>query len=127
MNRRVFRRTAPSAGAATALTGQTKELKRILLRSSWPTVNIGDIARTPGLLALLEKHRAEAEASLWPSSVDCDAEQILRARFPELKTAQGNAGRLLQIGHDLPATRADEAKVRAYARERMTDTSSNLP
>jgi len=31
--------------------------KRILLRSSWQNVNIGDIAHTPGMLALLEKHR----------------------------------------------------------------------
>jgi hypothetical protein len=30
--------------------------RRILLRSSWQTVNIGDIAHTPGMLALLEPH-----------------------------------------------------------------------
>lgn len=29
---------------------------RILLRSSWQVVNIGDIAHTPGVLALIEKH-----------------------------------------------------------------------
>ncbi len=34
---------------------------RILLRSSWQTVNIGDIAHTPGMLALLERYRSDAE------------------------------------------------------------------
>ncbi|MEO6739805.1 MAG: polysaccharide pyruvyl transferase family protein [Chthoniobacteraceae bacterium] len=58
--------------------------KRILLRSSWQTVNIGDIAHTPGVLAILEKHLPEAEVRLWPSSVDNGVEEILRARFPKL-------------------------------------------
>ena len=40
---------------------------RILLRSSWQCVNIGDIAHTPGVLALLEKHLPEAEVILWAS------------------------------------------------------------
>jgi hypothetical protein len=30
-------------------------------------VNIGDIAHTPGVLALLEKHLPEVEVRLWPS------------------------------------------------------------
>jgi len=38
--------------------------------SSWQTVNIGDIAHTPGVLALLEKHLPHAEIRLWPSKVD---------------------------------------------------------
>lgn len=58
---------------------------RILLRSSWQTVNIGDIAHTPGVLALLEKHLPEAEITLWPSSVDNGVGDILRRRFPKLR------------------------------------------
>ena len=65
-----------------------KQPTRILLRSSWQTVNIGDIAHTPGMLALLEKHRPDAEITLWPSSVDRGVEEILRARFPKLKIAK---------------------------------------
>lgn len=64
---------------------------RILLRSSWQTVNIGDIAHTPGVIALLEKHFPEAKVTLWPSSVADGVESMLRRRFPELaivKTAQ---------------------------------------
>ena len=47
-------------------------------------MNIGDIAHTPGVLAILEKHFPEAEVRLWPSSVDNGVEEILRARFPKL-------------------------------------------
>ena len=60
---------------------------RILLRSSWQTVNIGDIAHTPGMLALLEKHLPHAEVTLWPSLVDRGVDKLLLARFPKLKIA----------------------------------------
>jgi hypothetical protein len=55
----------------------------ILLRSSWQTVNIGDIAHTPGVLAILEKHFPEAEVRLWASSVADGVEEMLTARFPK--------------------------------------------
>ena len=58
---------------------------RLLLRSSWQTVNIGDIAHTPGVLALLEKHLPEIEVRLWPSRLDHGVEEMLRARFPKLR------------------------------------------
>lgn len=61
---------------------------RILLRSSWQTVNIGDIAHTPGVLALLEKYLPEAEVVLWPSSLDNGVDGLLLARFPKLKLAR---------------------------------------
>ena len=82
---------ALAGGIRIALQAQEKMPTRILLRSSWQTVNIGDIAHTPGMLALLEKHRPEAEITLWPSSVDRGVEEILRARFPKLKIAQSLA------------------------------------
>jgi hypothetical protein len=58
---------------------------RILLRSSWQTVNIGDIAHTPGMLALLEKHLPAAEVTLWPGSVDNGVGEMLQRRFPKLR------------------------------------------
>jgi len=63
---------------------------RILLRSSWQTVNIGDIAHTPGVLHLLEEHLPEAEIVLWPSHVDNGVEEILRARFPRLEIVKSS-------------------------------------
>ncbi|MGN9811658.1 polysaccharide pyruvyl transferase family protein [Micromonospora sp. BQ11] len=58
---------------------------RILLRSSWQTVNIGDVAHTPGVLALIEKHIPDAEVQLWPSSLGDGVAEMLRARFPSVK------------------------------------------
>ncbi len=91
MNRRTFLITSLASGIATSLHAQGKKPKRILLRSSWQTVNIGDIAHTPGMLVLLEKYLPDAEVTLWPSSVGGGVEEILRARFPKLKIAKTDA------------------------------------
>lgn len=88
MNRRVAIQTGIASSIAASLHAQGKPPQRILLRSSWQTVNIGDIAHTPGMLALLEKHRTDAEVTLWPSSVGDGVEQILRERFPKLRIAK---------------------------------------
>src|SRR5690606_20754703 len=64
---------------------------RILLRSSWQTVNIGDIAHTPGMLRLLERHLPQAEVRLWPSSVNNGVEELLRARFPQVQILKSPA------------------------------------
>jgi polysaccharide pyruvyl transferase WcaK-like protein len=63
--------------------------RRILLRSSWQTVNIGDIAHTPGMLALIEKHLPGVEVRLWPSKVDNGVRDMLLKRFPKLVIVQG--------------------------------------
>ena len=57
----------------------------VILRSSWQTVNIGDIGHTPGVLTLLEKYIPGAEVRLWPSDVGNGVEEMLRKRFPKLK------------------------------------------
>ena len=84
MKRRHFLRTSLASAFATSLALADKRPQRILLRSSWQTVNIGDIAHTPGVLALLEKHLPEAEVRLWPSSVDNGVAELLQRRFPKL-------------------------------------------
>lgn len=58
---------------------------RILLRSSWQTINIGDIGHTPGVLALLERHLPQAEVRLWPSDVSHGVREMLQTRFPTLE------------------------------------------
>lgn len=82
------------AGAALAAVvpafGADKP-KRILLRSSWQTVNIGDIAHTPGVLSILETHLPEVEVTLWPSNVNNGVEELLRERFPKLKIVKDGA------------------------------------
>ena len=65
--------------------------KRVLLRSSWQTVNIGDIAHTPGVLSILREHLPEVEVTLWPSNVDNGVEELLLDEFPKLKIAKGGS------------------------------------
>ena len=93
MNRRNFVENAILASIFTSLASSTlateKRAPRILLRSSWQTVNIGDIAHTPGVLSILEKHFPEAEIRLWPSNVNNGVEEMLLARFPKLQFVKG--------------------------------------
>lgn len=65
---------------------------KILLRSSWQTVNIGDIAHTPGLLRILETYLPDVEVHLWPSKLDNGVDKILLSRFPRLKIVRGADG-----------------------------------
>ena len=51
-------------------------------------MNIGDIAHTPGVLALLERHLPDVEVRLWPSKVDNGVEEMLRARFPKVRVVK---------------------------------------
>lgn len=93
MHRRHFLTT--SAAAALALTlraADSRRAPRILLRSSWQSVNIGDIGHTPGALALLEQHLPDAEITLWPSELGHGAREMLRVGFPRLKIVEGGVG-----------------------------------
>ncbi len=74
-----------AASVSASICAVEKPAPRILLRSSWQTVNIGDIAHTPGVLAILEKQFPEAEIRLWPSNVGNGVEEMLRTRFPKVQ------------------------------------------
>lgn len=78
-----------ASGAGYSRGQEDRRPKRLLLRSSWQTVNIGDIAHTPGVLAILERHLPEIEVRLWPSKVDNGVEEMLLARFPKLRIVKG--------------------------------------
>ena len=85
MNRRNFLCATAAALAAPSLSlSQEKRRPRIVLRSSWQTVNIGDIGHTPGVLTLLEKYLPDVEVRLWPSSIADGVEPLLQKRFPKL-------------------------------------------
>ncbi len=66
------------------LPGRLPGISRILLRSSWQTINIGDIGHTPGVLALIEKYLPDTEVRLWPGDVGRGVREMLMARFPRL-------------------------------------------
>lgn len=89
MNRRTFIQTTLAAALAAKSRAADKHPPRIVLRSSWQTVNIGDIGHTPGVLALLEKYLPEAEVRLWPSKVDNGVDEMLRRRFPKVPIVEG--------------------------------------
>jgi polysaccharide pyruvyl transferase WcaK-like protein len=92
MNRRDFLSGLLTAGLASAMaSAQQPRPRKILLRSSWQTVNIGDIAHTPGMLALLEQHLPDAEVTLWPNALSPEVEQLLMRRFPKLRIASTKA------------------------------------
>jgi polysaccharide pyruvyl transferase WcaK-like protein len=90
-DRRTLLASALLAAFSSRVRGNSTSPPRILLRSSWQTVNIGDIAHTPGVLHLLEQHLPEAEIRLWPSKIDNGVEALLRARFPRLVIANNAA------------------------------------
>ncbi len=95
-SRRTFIRNVPlllslsASLPAWAHTGKTRK-KRVLLRSSWQTFNIGDIAHTPGLLALLEKYLPDTEVWLWPMDVGNGVDNMLHRRFPQVKMVHTEA------------------------------------
>lgn len=65
----------------------------ILLCSAWQIVNIGDVAHTPAMLALLQTHFPEARVTLWPHKpLTPDATNLMMKRFPNLKTVEGTIG-----------------------------------
>lgn len=70
---------------AWALQGTPDAKKQLVLRSSWQTVNIGDIGHTPGVLHLLEKHLPEVEVRLWATDVGNGVREMLSRRFPQLE------------------------------------------
>ena len=91
MKRRTFLQTAAVAAIFVTQSGAAaRRAPRILLRSSWQVVNIGDIAHTPGVLALLEKHIPEAEVILWASGdLSAEVAQMEHERFSKLKIVKG--------------------------------------
>src|SRR5687767_4204523 len=95
ITRRDFCLAAGAAALKTRLSPQTsgKRPPRLLLRSSWQVVNIGDIAHTPGVLALIEKYIPDAEVILWASSdLSKEVADMEHRRFPKLRIVKGTIG-----------------------------------
>ncbi len=82
--RKLLVRAAASAGAFRPAEGAARPL--ILIRSGWQTENIGDIAHTPGLLALMRKHIPEARMAVWSFALDRGVDAMLKREFPALIT-----------------------------------------
>ncbi|NDH94387.1 MAG: polysaccharide pyruvyl transferase family protein, partial [Planctomycetia bacterium] len=76
---------ATVAATTAGLTARAAQPRRLVVRSSWQTVNIGDIAHTPGILRLLETHLPDVEVWLWPSNVGNGVRELLARRFPRIR------------------------------------------
>ena len=86
MNRRTFLQTSFAAALASSLpsAAQTRRAPRLLLCSGWQVVNIGDIAHTPGALAVIEEHLPGAEVTLWLfNPLTPEARAMMLRRFPK--------------------------------------------
>lgn len=66
--------------------------KRILVHSGWNRYNFGDVAHTPGLLSLLQRHIPEAEICLWMASYPEWLSGYIGARFPDVRCISGRLG-----------------------------------
>lgn len=87
--RRRLARLVPGA-LFPSVWAQSRRAPRILLRSSWQSVNIGDIGHTPGALAVLWKYIPEAEITLWPGKLGHGSRELLMRGYPRLKIAEGS-------------------------------------
>jgi polysaccharide pyruvyl transferase WcaK-like protein len=71
----------------------TRRPARILLCSAWQVVNIGDIAHTPGILALLEKYLPGAEVTFWTfKPLTPPARNLILRRFPKTTILESPLG-----------------------------------
>jgi polysaccharide pyruvyl transferase WcaK-like protein len=79
----------PSA-VLQACSGTGKNGKpTILILSGWQDVNIGDIAHTPGLLHILQKHLPDCRLILWKLSHSEEVGSMLKENFPEVHIIYG--------------------------------------
>jgi polysaccharide pyruvyl transferase WcaK-like protein len=93
MQRRQFVASTLALALAKQLRSADARPPRILLRSSWQVVNIGDIAHTPGVLALIETYLPNAEVRLWASAdLSDEVAAMEHRRFPRLQIVKGKIG-----------------------------------
>src|SRR5688500_19024314 len=77
---------AATAGRSLLAADGTPRKPRVLLKSGWQTVNIGDIGHTPGMLRLLAEHLPGIDVALWPNSIGGnDTPALFKRHFPNLK------------------------------------------
>ncbi len=95
MNRRDWVKKTGIISAGAILSAQfsraaeNSSKPKILLVSGWQTVNIGDIAHTPGMIHLLNTYLPEAKITLWPNDISLTEEAMLRRNFPSLEIVFG--------------------------------------
>lgn len=93
LNRRQFIQQSSLISAAALLPFLVQATKKenpvLLITSGWQDVNIGDIAHTPGLLALLKSRLPQARIILWKKSRSEKVEAMLNHYYPEVRIIHG--------------------------------------
>ncbi|WP_165962731.1 polysaccharide pyruvyl transferase family protein [Occultella glacieicola] len=64
--------------------------RRILLRSSWATANIGDVAHSPGALHALRAEGEDVELTLWPCRLGERERRMFAERQPWVRIVDGD-------------------------------------
>src|SRR5262245_55275341 len=62
---------------------------RVLVRSLWQTVNIGDVAHAPGTLRAFQRHRPDVELTLWARQVGVRERAMLDHYLPDVRIVEG--------------------------------------
>lgn len=94
-DRRKFVKNTAKLAALLALSpsmvqANSVKKKTVLLCSSWQTFNIGDIAHTPGVLAILEHELPNVNVILWPHDLGNGVANILKSRFPRVPVVKSS-------------------------------------
>ncbi|MEO0529863.1 MAG: polysaccharide pyruvyl transferase family protein [Planctomycetota bacterium] len=101
---------AAEPGAALPFGGKT-----VLLHSSWQTVNIGDIAHTPGALELLRRALPGARLILWAARpLDRGVEPMLRRAFPDVEIVWGHLDQTGRTGSESLRRAVESADLLVY-------------
>ncbi|MEQ7011034.1 polysaccharide pyruvyl transferase family protein [Actinopolymorpha sp. B17G11] len=90
-----FPGVAGDEGVAGPVGGDdAPERARILVRSLWQTVNIGDVAHAPGTLRALQRHGNATgpgvDLSLWVQRIDDRERAMLERFFPAVRLVEGD-------------------------------------
>lgn len=109
MNRREWISKSALSAGSMLLAGQWAgcirqktgvNVPHILLVSGWQTVNIGDIAHTPGLIYLLKTYFPELKITLWPNDIGLAEEKMLMTCFPDLTIVQDSFATTGKAGNE---------------------------
>jgi hypothetical protein len=113
LSRRSFLTRSATAALATSIVPRAwaapRKTPRILLRSSWQSVNIGDIGHTPGALSILNTHFPEAEVILWPGNLGHGSREMLTKGYPKLRIVEGSIDKNGKPTNEALAQAWDEA------------------
>ncbi|MFF0341281.1 polysaccharide pyruvyl transferase family protein [Kribbella sp. NPDC004875] len=60
----------------------------VVLVSGWQTVNIGDVAHTPGALRAFQRYAPEVKLTLWARSIDEGVRRMLGRYFPDVEIVE---------------------------------------